>query len=246
MRRSTALPLALLLLLAASGCATTSAVMWLADAPPEDGAYARQTARSTPTTNYRVEPASTVPLQVNCSQTTRWPMVHTQEAYHTWGTGWRVIGGLMAVAEGGIAFGFLQDGIRNDRQSATIAGTVAAIDALATVALIVLKDGRWRTRVTDGPHVLESRRCPDGVTVDIADKSLPVYENGQLAAGDAGWFQDAILGGDGTARLRRPDGTFVDLYLTRQQRCQTAQQFGLPAAAWACDPAQLQQDAQGR
>lgn len=224
------------LLAALPGCATTSALLWATDHAPEDAAQTAEVARSRPDTRFRVEPGTVVPLHVACTQTTHWPLVHTEQHYHEWGLGWRVLGGLFAVFEGTSAGLMLNEGTRTHETGLTTAGTLVALDALATVALIVVKDGVWKARAWDGPKTLESARCPDHVTVEFADRTLPVYEAGQLAPADDSWFTDAILGVEGRARLHRPDGTFVDLHLTREERCRAAKALGRPAAAWACAP----------
>jgi hypothetical protein len=225
-----------LLLAGLPGCATTSLALWATDHAPEDGERTAETARSLPQTQFRVEPGTLAPLHVACTQTTRWAQVHTEQHYHEWGLGWRILGGMFAVFEGTSAGLMLHQGTTRNEAGITTAGTLMAMDALATVALIVLKDGVWRARAWDGPKVLTSPRCPDHVTVEFADRTLPVFEAGQLAPADDLWFTDAILGVEGRARLHRPDGSFVDLRMTRQERCDAARLLGRPAAAWVCEP----------
>lgn len=228
------------------GCAASSALLWATDHAPEDVMPARETARSSPVTHFRVEPGAIAPLRVACTQTTKWPDVHYDQDYYEWGTGWRLAGGLFALFEGTSAGLTLRDATTRDDTAMTVAGALLAVDAVATVALIALKDGEWRRRQWNGPKVLESPRCPDGVTVEFADRVLPVYEQGQLAPADDAWFTDAILGVEGVARLHRPDGSHVDLRLTRQARCDAARKLGKPAAAWACDPERLRADRPGQ
>ncbi len=236
MRRLKLLPLLWTVAAQLPGCATTSALLWATDHAPEEAMPAGETALSNPTTQFRVEPGTLAPPRVACVQTTQWPDVHYEQDYYEWGVGWRLIGGLFALFEGTTAGLLLQQGTAQDDAGMKVTGALVAVDALATVALAVLKDGEWKQRQWNGPKVLQSPRCPDGVTLEFADRTLPVYEQGQLAPADEAWFTDAILGVDGVARLHRPDGSFADLRLTRPERCAAARKLGRPAAAWACDP----------